>query len=154
MCYFCKSTPIAGQYEIDDHAAWGSGDQTGRPYIRDDEASTVGVRLQVVLRFDKMSNEGSESAVPRTKIQSGGFRGILRRFAKYTLLLYGKLFFLFAKVASGSAIPCCSSFLNTPLFITFRFVDTAHLLESETHFFLLPSSKDLTSGHETIVFGR
>ena len=150
MCYFCKSTPIAGQSEIDGHAAWGSGDQTGRPYIRDDGVSTVGVRLQVGLRFDKMSNEGSESVVPRTKIQSGGFRGILRRFAKYTLLLCGKLFFLFAKVASGSAVPCCSSFLNTPLFITFRFVDTAHLLESETHFFLLPSSKDLTSmGHRT-----
>ena len=53
----------------------GPGDQTGRPYIRDDGVSTVGVRLQVGLRFDKMSNEGSESAVPRTKIQFGGFRG-------------------------------------------------------------------------------
>ena len=106
------------------------------------------------LCFDKMSNEGFYNVLSRTKIRFGGFRGILRRFAKYTLLLCGKLFFLFAKVASGSAVPCCSSFLNTPLFITFRFVDTAHLLESETHFFLLPSSKDLTSGHETIVFGR
>ena len=41
-----------------------------------------------------------------------------------------------------------------PLFITFRFVDSTLLLESETHFFLLPFSKDLTSGRETIVFGR
>ena len=41
-----------------------------------------------------------------------------------------------------------------PLFITFRFVDSTLLLESETHFFLLSFSKDLTSGRETIVFGR
>ena len=41
-----------------------------------------------------------------------------------------------------------------PLFITFRFVDSTFLLESETHFFLLPFLKDLTSADETIVFGR
>jgi len=41
-----------------------------------------------------------------------------------------------------------------PLFVTFRFVDSTFLLESETRFFLLPFSKDLTSGHETKVFGR
>ena len=40
------------------------------------------------------------------------------------------------------------------LFATFRFVDTALLLESETPDFSLSLSKDLTSGHETIVFGR
>ena len=36
--------------------------------------------------FDKMSNEGVETARACTKIRFGGFRGILRRFAKYTLL--------------------------------------------------------------------
>ena len=41
-----------------------------------------------------------------------------------------------------------------PLFITFRFVDSTLLLENETHFFLLPFSKDWTSGRETMVFGR
>ena len=43
---------------------------------------------------------------------------------------------------------------NGTLFITFRFVDSTFLLESETRFFLLPFSKDLTSADETIVFGR
>ena len=104
--------------------------------------------------IDKVSNEGFHSVYARARIRLGGFRGILRRFAKYTLLLYGELFFLFAKVACRGAAPCYSSFLNTPLFITFRFVDTAHLLESETPDLLLPFSKDLTSGRETIVFGR
>ena len=127
--------PDCGQSEIDNHATWVSGDQTGRPCIQGRWNIHCRRSFRVGLRFDKMSNEGSDSAVPRTKIQSGGFRGILRRFAKYTLLLYGELFFLFAKVACRGAAPCYSSFLNTPLFITFRFVDTAHLLESETHFF-------------------
>ena len=36
--------------------------------------------------------------------------------------------------------------------VTFRFVDSALLLENETHNFLLSFSKDLTSGHEIIVF--
>ncbi len=35
---------------------------------------------------------------------------------------------------------------------TFRFIDSTLLLENETHNFLLSFSKDLTSGHETIVF--
>ena len=61
----------------------GPGDQTGRPYIRGVDVSE--------LRFDKMSNEGSESANPRTKIRFGGFRGILRRFAKCRLLHTGAL---------------------------------------------------------------
>ena len=50
------------------------GDQTGRPYIR-----VVNVPE---LRFDKMSNEGVYNVLPHTKIRFGGFRGILRRFAK------------------------------------------------------------------------
>ena len=35
--------------------------------------------------FDKMSNEGVETVRACTKIRFGGFRGILRRFAKYGL---------------------------------------------------------------------
>ena len=35
--------------------------------------------------FDKMSNEGAETVRACTKIRFGGFRGILRRFAKYGL---------------------------------------------------------------------
>ena len=54
-------------------------------------APTLGMVDVSELRFDKMSNEGSESANPRTKIRLGGFRGILRRFAKCTLLHTGAL---------------------------------------------------------------
>ena len=80
--------------------------------------------------------------------------GILGRFAKYRLMLTGVL-----EQHSGG---CCERmdvlFLfpvsYIPLFITFRFVDSTLLLERETHFFLLSFSKDLTSGRETIVFGR
>ena len=52
----------------------GSGDQTGRPYIR-----VVNVPE---LRFDKMSNEGGYNAIPRTKIQFGGFGGPSRAIRK------------------------------------------------------------------------
>ena len=64
----------------------GPGDQTGRPYIRDVEASTVGVRLKVGIRFDKMSNEGRHSAFPRTKMQFGGFRGPSQAIRKMQLV--------------------------------------------------------------------
>ena len=80
--------------------------------------------------------------------------GLLGRFAKYRLMLTGVL-----EQHSGG---CCERmgvlFLfpvpNGTLFITFRFIDSTLFLESETHFFLLSFSKDLTSGRETIVFGR
>ena len=52
----------------------GPGDQTGRPYIR-------GVDIPE-LRFDKMSNEGVYNAIPRTKIQFGGFGGPSRAIRK------------------------------------------------------------------------
>ena len=80
--------------------------------------------------------------------------GLLGRFAKYRLMQTGAL-----ERHSGG---CCERmgvlFLfpvpNGTLFITFRFIDSTLFLESETHFFLLSFSKDLTSGRETIVFGR
>ena len=103
--------------------------------------------------FDKMSNEGVETVRACTKIRFGGFRGILRRFAKYRLLLYGEFSFLSGCVVGEEGDFCHSYYSSNPLFITFRFVDSTFLLESETRFFLLPFSKDLTSGHETKVFG-
>ncbi len=105
------------------------------------------------LCFDKMSNEGFYNVLSRTKIRFGGFRGILRRFAKYRLLLYGEFSFLSGCVVGEEGDFCHSYYSSNPLFITFRFVDSTFLLESETRFFLLPFSKDLTSGHETKVFG-
>ena len=79
---------------------------------------------------------------------------LLRRFAKYTLLRMddeccpcertGVLHF-------SQRIPDTRYSILSE---TFRFIDTAHLLESETPDLLLPFSKDLTSGHETIVFGQ
>ena len=104
--------------------------------------------------IDKVSNEGLHSIHARTKIRVGGFRGILRRFAKYTLLRM-----------DDECCPCERTGIlhfsqripdtrYSILSETFRFIDTAHLLESETPDLLLPFSKDLTSGHETIVFGR
>ena len=105
------------------------------------------------LRFDKMSNEGLYNVLSRTKIRFGGFRGILRRFAKYRLLLYGEFSFLSGCVVGEEGDFCHSYYSSNPLSITFRFLDSTFLLESETRFFLLPFSKDLTSGHETKVFG-
>ena len=105
------------------------------------------------LCFDKMSNEGFYNVLSRTKIRFGGFRGILRRFAKYRLLLYGEFSFLSGCVVGEEGDFCHSYYSSNPLFITFRFLDSTFLLESETRFFLLPFSKDLTSGHETKVFG-
>ena len=52
----------------------GSGDQTGRPYIR-----VVNVPE---LRFDKMSNEGVYNVLPHTKIRFGGFGGSSRAIRK------------------------------------------------------------------------
>ena len=140
---------LLGQYNCQSNVGGpgviGPGDQTGRPYIGCVDVSE--------LRFDKMSNEGSESANPRTKIRFGGFRGILRRFAKCRLLLYGEFSFLSECVVGEEGDFCYSYSSSSPLFITFRFVDNTFLLENETRFFLLPFSKDLTSGHETKVFG-
>ena len=106
------------------------------------------------LCFDKMSNEGLYNVLSRTKIRFDEIRGILRRFAKYRLLLYGEFSFLSECIIGEEGDFCHSYYSSRPLFITFRFVDSTFLLESETRFFLLPFSKDLTSGHETKVFGR
>ena len=105
------------------------------------------------LRFDKMSNEGLYNVLSRTKIRFDEIRGILRRFAKYRLLLYGEFSFLSECIIGEEGDFCYSYYSSSPLFITFRFVDSTFLLESETRFFLLSFSKDLTSGHETKVFG-
>ena len=105
------------------------------------------------LCFDKMSNEGLYNVLSRTKIRFDEIRGILRRFAKYRLLLYGEFSFLSECIIGEEGDFCHSYYSSRPLFITFRFVDSTFLLESEIRFFLLPFSKDLTSGHETKVFG-
>ena len=80
--------------------------------------------------------------------------GLLGRFAKYRLMQEGVLERHFEVDWERMGVLFLLPVPNGSLFITFRFVDCILLLESETHFFLLPFSKDLTSGHETIVFGR
>ena len=125
----------------------GPGDQTGRPYIRG--GWTL---LNCVLT--KCQTKGSTMPFLAPKYDLVDSEGLLGRFAKYRLMLTGVL-----EQHSGG---CCERmgvlFLfpvpNGTLFITFRFIDSTLFLESETHFFLLSFSKDLTSGRETIVFGR
>ena len=84
------------------------------------------------LHLDKMSNESPESAFPRTKIRFGEFRGILRRFAEFTLIpicagccLRDRLY-----VWSPSLLTHGGCFVM--LYESFRFIDATHLLESET----------------------
>ena len=124
----------------------GPGDQTGRPYIR-----VVNVPE---LRFDKMSNEGGYNALPRTNIRFGGFGGPSRAIRKIQIDADRGIGTTFGGCWERMGVLFLFSVSNGSLFITFRFVDSTLLLESETHFFLLPFSKDLTSGRETIVFGR
>ena len=80
--------------------------------------------------------------------------GLLGRFAKYRLMQEGVL----EQHSGGCWERMDVLFLfpvsYVPLFITFRFVDTALLLENENRCFCVSFSKDLTSGRETIVFGR
>ena len=80
--------------------------------------------------------------------------GILGRFAKYTLMQEGASERHFGVGWERMDVLFLFPISYIPLFITFRFVDSTLLLERETHFFLLSFSKDLTSGRETIVFGR
>ena len=80
--------------------------------------------------------------------------GLLERFAKYRLMQTGVLEQHSGGCWERMGVLFLFSIPNGSLFITFRFVDSTLLLESETHFFLLSFSKDLTSGRETIVFGR
>ena len=79
-----------------------------------------------------MSNEAFHTALPCIQIRFDGFPGILRRFAKCTLLPDG--LYLSRCVGQNVRIVsfvCLEPGLMTP-FITFRFVDAAHLLESKT----------------------
>ena len=80
--------------------------------------------------------------------------GLLERFAKYRLMQTGALERHSGGCWEGMGVLFLLPVPNGSLFITIRFVDSTLLLESETHFFLLSFSKDLTSGRETIVFGR
>ena len=80
--------------------------------------------------------------------------GLLGRFAKYRLMQEGVLERHYGRGWERMDVLFLFLFPYIPLFITFRFVDTAHLLESETWCFCISFSKDLTSGRETIVFGR
>ena len=79
---------------------------------------------------------------------------LLGRFAKYTLMQEGVLERYYGRDWERMDVLFLFPVSYIPLFITFRFVDSTLLLERETHFFLLSFSKDLTSGRETIVFGR
>ena len=80
--------------------------------------------------------------------------GILGRFALYRLMLEGVLERHYGRGLERMDVRFLFLVSYVPLFITFRFVDSTLLLERETHYFLLSFSKDLTSGRETIVFGR
>ena len=79
---------------------------------------------------------------------------LLGRFAKYTLM---QICFLSHDCDTSWMRTPSQRLLDAPFYMpddTFRFVDTAHLLESETRCFCVSFSKDLTSADETIVFGR
>ena len=79
---------------------------------------------------------------------------LLGRFAKYRLMQEGVLERHFEVDWERMDVLFLFPVSYVPLFITFRFVDTALLLENETRCFCVSFSKDLTSGRETIVFGR
>ena len=82
----------------------GSGDQTGRPYIR-----VVDV---IELRFDKMSNEGVYNALPRTKIRFGGFGGSSRAIRKIQIDADRGIGTTFRRVLGTDGCPFfCFSFL-------------------------------------------
>ena len=106
------------------------------------------------LRFDKMSNEGVYNAIPRTKIQFGGFGGPSRAIRKIQIDTDRGVGTTFRRVLGTDGVLFLFSVPNGPLFITIRFVDMAHLLEKETRCFCASISNDLTSGRDTIVFGR
>ena len=108
----------------------------------------------IELRLDKMSNEGVYNVIPRTKIRFGGFGGPSRAIRKIQIDAGRGVGTTFRGGLGTLGVLFLFPVPYAPLFITFRFVDSTLLLENETHFFLLPFSKDLTSGHETIVFGR
>ena len=102
----------------------------------------------------KCQTKGATMSFLAPKYDLVDSEGILGRFAKYTLMQEGASERHFGVGWERMDVLFLFSVSNGSLFITFWFVDSTLLLERETHFFLLPFSKDLTSGHETIVFGR
>lgn len=89
---------------------------------------------------------------PKYKLVSK--KGILARFAKYTLKAIHPKRCLRGR--RKSSLPPSLPFSRSPtlLYDTFRFIDTAHLPENETPDFFLSSPEYLTFTDETIVFGR
>ena len=89
---------------------------------------------------------------PKYKLVSK--EGILERFTKYTLKAIHLKRCLRGR--RKSSLPPSLPFSRSPtlLYDTFRFVDTAYLLENETPIFFLSSPEYLTFADETIGFGR
>ena len=102
----------------------------------------------------KCQTKGSTMPFLAPKYDLVDSEGLLERFAKYRLMQTGALERHFGGCWERMGVLFLFSVPNGSLFITFRFVDTAHLLEKETRCFCVSFSKDLTSGRETIVFGR
>ena len=102
----------------------------------------------------KCQTKGATMSFLAPKYDLVDSEGLLGRFAKYRLMLTGVLEQHSGGCWERMGVLFLFSVPNGSLFITFRFVDTAHLLEKETRCFCVSISKDLTSGRETIVFGR
>ena len=102
----------------------------------------------------KCQTKGSTMSFLTPKYDLVDSEGLLERFAKYRLMQTGALERHSGGCWEGMGVLFLLPVPNSSLFITIWFVDSILLLESETHFFLLSFSKDLTSGRETIVFGR
>ena len=102
----------------------------------------------------KCQTKGSTMSFLAPKYSLVDSEGLLGRFAKYRLMQAGVLEQHSGGCWERMGVLFLFSVPNGSLFITFRFVDTAHLLEKETRCFCVSISKDLTSGRETIVFGR
>ena len=124
---------------------------TGRP-DRSPLHSCGGRLLNYVLT--KCQTKGSTMSFLTPKYDLVDSEGLLERFAKYRLMQTGALERHSGGCWEGMGVLFLLPVPNSSLFITIWFVDSILLLESETHFFLLSFSKDLTSGRETIVFGR
>ena len=102
----------------------------------------------------KCQTKGATMSFLAPKYDLVDSEGLLGRFAKYRLMQEGVLERHYGRGLERMDVRFLFLVSYVPLFITFRFVDSTLLLERETHYFLLSFSKDLTSGRETIVFGR
>ena len=150
-CYsFCH---IGGGFTISSRQQ-ESGKGLTFPFFSGLAASGVSRQTPLFSRLTKCQTKGSIVPFLAPKYELVDSEALLRRFAKYTLLRM-----------DDECCPCGRTGVlhfsqripdtrYSILSETFRFIDTAHLLESETPDLLLPFSKDLTSGRETIVFGR